>query len=100
MGSRGKRRLGTIEKNKENRFAWVGFAGLQQTVVEKLVREGGRRDEDEISSTLPLSRNLADLRHMLGGECDRQDVQDGVKILLDNNNRNREKNYRSRWSDK
>ena len=54
--------------------SWVGFAGLSRTVVEKLVQEGGKRDEDTFAATYPHSNTLADMRHVLGGECSALDT--------------------------
>jgi hypothetical protein len=65
---RGKRRLGVAEDGGSAR--WVGFAGLARTVVEALVDEGGRRDEDIESSKAMVANRLADMRHVLGGECE------------------------------
>ena len=65
---RGKRRLGVAEDGGSAR--WAGFAGLARTVVEALVDEGGRRDEDIESSKAMVANRLADMRHVLGGECE------------------------------
>ena len=84
QNSRGKRRMGTLNNQGGNKVAWVGFAGLAQTVVEKLIREGEWRDEDQDSSKLPLSNKLADLRHILGGECTGGDMhEDTMKKVLE-----------------
>jgi len=82
--SRGKRRMGTLNNQSGNKVAWVGFAGLAQTVVERLLREGERRDEDQESSRLSLSKKLADMRHILGGECAGEDMhEDTMKKALE-----------------
>jgi len=61
----------------------VGFAGLAQTTVERLAREGGTRDEDAESSALPQAAALADLRHVLGGHCTDDSVDARVGHLRD-----------------
>ena len=73
-GARNKRRLGTLSMEGGGGDSWVGFAGLSRTVVEKLVQEGGKRDEDTVAATYPHSNTLADMRHVLGGECSALDT--------------------------
>ena len=75
-GGRGKRRLGTMDVANTadgrgnpwqgGKGVWVGFAGLSQTCVERLLRDG--RDEDA-RARRPESGQLADLRHVMGGCC-------------------------------
>ena len=67
-GARNVRRLGVMKTDPEQPAAWVGFAGLARTVVERLVEEGGGRDEDRAAER-PISDVLADVPHVLGGEC-------------------------------
>ena len=62
-------RLGTLSVTGDGGGTWVGFAGLSRTVVEKLIQEGGTRDEDTAAATYPPSDTLATMRHVLGGEC-------------------------------
>jgi len=62
------RRLGPVDVGRERPPRWVGFAGLARTVVERLIEEGGRRDEDS-ESCLPRAHVLADIRHVMGGGC-------------------------------
>ena len=52
-----------------SRVQWVGFAGLAQTVVERLLREGSDERDDARASNLPAADVQADARHVLGGEC-------------------------------
>ena len=49
----------------------MGFAGLSQTTVERLIRDGdgGRRGETAHKAPMAPPHQLADLRHVLGGEC-------------------------------
>ena len=73
--ARRRRRLGPAAADSgmwQGRPAWVGFAGLSHTTVERLLRDGAGRDEDADSSRAPLAppQQLADLRHVMGGECD------------------------------
>ena len=80
---RGKRRLGVAEDGGSAR--WAGFAGLARTVVEALVDEGGRRDEDIESSKAMVANRLADMRHVLGGECENAvSTEQGVADLYAN----------------
>ena len=54
----------------EHKNVWTGFAGVAQTTVERLLREGGARDED--ATAAPLADKLATLQHIMGGECTRK----------------------------
>ena len=47
----------------------MGFAGLQQTTVERLLREGGSEAADARASDRLPAAVVADARHVLGGEC-------------------------------
>ena len=58
-GTRAVRRLQRVTRG--DHAAWVGFAGLQQTVVERLLRQ-------EAVEEPPVGR-LADMRHIMGGGC-------------------------------
>ena len=49
----------------EHKNVWTGFAGVAQTTVERLLREGGARDED--ATAAPLADKLATLQHIVGG---------------------------------
>ena len=66
--SRLVRRLGPVDAGEGQPQRWVGFAGLARKVTERLIEEGGRRDEDRRSCP-PQSSVLADVRHVLGGVC-------------------------------
>ena len=71
-GVRGPRRCvraGTVGADQEGEERWVGFAGLRQTTVERLFREGADGDEDVAASDRPLAKELTSLRHLYGGEC-------------------------------
>ena len=46
--------------------ARVGTPGLLQTTVERLVREGGWRDEDSASTFIHTTRPIANMRHIVG----------------------------------
>ena len=48
---------------------WSGFAGLAQTVVERLLREGGEEPCDVRASSHAHAEVLATARHVTGGEC-------------------------------
>ena len=52
---------------------WTGFAGVAQTTVERLLREGGARDED--ATAAPLADKLATLQHIMGGACTGADME-------------------------
>ena len=58
-GTRTVRRLQKVTIGTQP--AWVGFAGLQQTVVERLLRH-------EAAEEPPIG-HLADVRHVMGGGC-------------------------------
>ena len=66
-GTRTRRRLGPTTVDGSSR--WVGFAGLAQTTVERLLRLGDETTADEHASNLPPAPTQADARHILGGEC-------------------------------
>ena len=90
--ARRQRRLGPVSTATDTEGAtgengdahrWVGFAGLAQTTVERLLRAGGTRDEDAESSALPLADELADLRHVLAAQCADEAVNAGASALRD-----------------
>ena len=66
-GARARRRLGPVDEGGSSR--WVGFAGLAQTTVERLLRLGDEDTADKHVSNLPPAEVQADARHVLGGEC-------------------------------
>ena len=68
---RTRRRLGPVPGGQAGgaRTRWVGFAGLAQTTVERLLREGGEEAADTRASAAPAASTLATARHTLGGEC-------------------------------
>ena len=72
-GSGRTRRLGPIQRAGHGAAQWAGFANLARTVTEKLIREGGARDEDTAAAR-PEADILADVQHVLGGECDALDT--------------------------
>ena len=72
-GTRDKRRLGPVEQ-PDGCTPWVGFAGLARTTVERLLGEGAALSEDARAATAPVSSVLANVRHVLGGECESLDV--------------------------
>ena len=74
VGSSGKRRLGTLGGGEDHGSRWVGFAGLARTVVERLVERGGTVDEDSEAAT-PIATVIADVQHVLGGECAAMSVE-------------------------
>ena len=81
-GSRSRRRLGPIPtQHAGSPTHWMGFAGLHQTVVERLLREGGTRDEDAACSDV-LDEHLADLRHILSGTCKGDDGYQRARLGL------------------
>ena len=51
----------------EHKSTWTGFAGVAQTTVERLLREGGSVDED--ATDAPLADRLATLQHIMSGAC-------------------------------
>ena len=65
-GTRTRRRLGPTQDGSSR---WVGFAGLAQTTVERLLRLGDETTADARASNLPPATTQADARHILGGEC-------------------------------
>ena len=68
-GARVRRRTGTADANGHG--GWVGFAGLGQTTVERLLRQGSDGGEDErASAPLTPAACQATPRHVWGGECD------------------------------
>ena len=56
----------------ERKGKWTGFANVAQTVVERLLREGGDADPD--AADAPLATQLATLQHIISGHCV-QDVE-------------------------
>ena len=70
-GSRRVRRLQRLTGEKRER-GLCGYTGLQQTTDERLLRMSVKRDEDTVASDRPLAEDLADLRHIFGGECEAQ----------------------------
>ena len=50
-GARARRRLGPVDEGGSSR--WVGFAGLAQTTVERLLRLGDKDTADKHASNLP-----------------------------------------------
>lgn len=69
--ARTRRRLGPVETAAAGQqpVRWVGFAGLAQTTIERLLRLGDEESADARASNLPLAVTQADARHVLGGEC-------------------------------
>ena len=69
-GARQRRRLGALTVGPANHThtQWVGFAGLAQTTVERLLREGSEI-VDQRASSAPHATTLASARHVHGGEC-------------------------------
>ena len=59
------RRLGTVPRAGGG-VRWVGFAGLGQTVTERLLRE---EEVTEPAGDEALALQLADVRHVMGGGC-------------------------------
>ena len=51
----------------EHMGKWTGFAHVAQTVVERLLREGGDADPD--AADAPLATQLATLQHIISGHC-------------------------------
>ena len=49
---------------------WRGFADLQETVVERLMRDGDHEAADARASALPPRAPSATVRHIHGMECD------------------------------
>ena len=67
-----RRRLGTVAASAAGGAAarWVGFAGLAQTTVERLLREGdGDAASQRAAATLTPAHTLATPRHIHDGEC-------------------------------
>ena len=61
-----KRRLGV--DHQDGLGAWVGFAGLARTTVERLIEYGSSHCEDA-EAAQPLAGTLADMQHIMGAEC-------------------------------
>ena len=70
-GTRLRRRLGTLDgSDPQQPLRWAGFAGLHQTVVERLLRgdDGSERGTGAADAEV-LTMPIADVRHVLGGTC-------------------------------
>ena len=69
-GARQRRRLGPLDIGPpgHTHTRWVGFAGLAQTTVERLMADGGDA-ADQRASSVPHAATLATARHVHGGEC-------------------------------
>ena len=78
--ARATRRLRCADDEEPGRprARWVGFAGLQQTTVERLLRAGGADAADaRAGATLTPAAVLATAAHVRGGECPA--VRDAVR---------------------
>ena len=77
-GARTRRRLGPGQQRAVGgaKVRWSGFAGLAQTVVERLLREGGEEACDVRASSYAHAEVLATARHVTGGECTRVRLDD------------------------
>ena len=61
------------------RTRWVGFAGLQQTTVERLMREDAHGNENARTTERASDATLADARHVWGGECSHMSIEEEVR---------------------
>ena len=80
--ARATRRLRCTAQPDDPHARWVGFAGLQQTTVERLQREGDADAADaRAASRLAPASVLATAAHVRGGECPA--VQDAARVTAD-----------------